>query len=595
MNIIISILKMLGGLALLIYGMKILSSNLKKISGGKLEKILINVTDNSFKGLLVGFIMTVATQSSAATTIIVLGLVNSGILQLRNAIPIIMGANIGTTMNSQILRLANVSGNSIIALFTPATFAPVILLIGLIIIEKAKNQKSKDIGQMLIGLGLLFTGMITMVNIASTFSELPILTTILQKLSNPILGVLAGTIITAIVQSSSATVGILQALSTTGKITYATTIPVILGQNIGTCVTSILASIGGSKNAKRVAAVHLYFNLIGTLLFLSVIYTYQRFVGFAFWNDIVDMGGIANFHLIFNLVSTIVLFPFIKQIEKLTILTVKDNKDNSDEDDENETEYLSILNTLDERIKKIPSIALTNSMNVIQEMGEISEKNFRRSMELMKEFDMKKLNRIEERENIIDRMEERVTKYLISLSSPDLSKEENVNITTLLKIESEFEKVGDYAYRFSKTVEHIHEENIKISDKAYDELSIVYQITEDTILKAIEVVKEKNSKLYIDIEALKDIAEIKRENYKSVHIERLKNGECNVESGIAFLEILTVCEKIMDHCFNVSIAISNYVTDENIITKHEYYKKIYEQNGDVLKNKLNEYSMKYEN
>lgn len=594
MNIIISILKMLGGLALLIYGMKILSTNLKKISGGKLEKNLINVTDNPFKGLLVGFVMTVATQSSAATTIIVLGLVNSGILQLRNAIPIIMGANIGTTMNSQILRLANVSGNSIIALFIPATFAPVILLIGLIIIEKAKNQKSKDIGQMLIGLGLLFTGMITMVNIASTFSDLPILTTILQKLSNPILGVFAGTLITAIVQSSSATVGILQALSTTGKITYATTIPIILGQNIGTCVTSILASIGGNKNAKRVAAVHLYFNLIGTILFLSVIYTYQKFVGFPFWNDTVDMGGIANFHLIFNLVSTIILFPFIGQIEKLTILTVKDNKQDLDDDDVTETDYLSVLNMLDERVAKIPSIAITNSMSVIEKMGEIAEKNFRRSMELIQEFDMKKINHIEEREQIIDRMEESVTKYLISLSSLDLSKEENVNITTLLKIESEFEKVGDYAYRFAKTAESIHEKNVKLSDNAYKELNVIYHITEDTILKAIQIVKEKNADLYIDIEALKDIAEIKREKYKSIHIERLKQGECNVESGIAFLEILTSCEKIMDHCFNVSIAISNYVTDDKIVTKHEYYQKIYEQKGNILKDKLNEYSMKYD-
>ena len=261
MDVFLSAIKMLGGLALLIYGMKLLSTQLKKLSGGKLEQTLINVTDNPYKGLFFGFLITVATQSSATTTVIVVSLVNSGILQLRNSIPIIMGANIGTTINSQILRLTAVSGNSFLSIISPANLAPIILIIGLIIMERAKKQKVKDVGQMIMGLGILFTGMITMVSMASTFSSLPILPKILQKLSNPILGVVSGAIVTAIVQSSAATIGILQALSTTGIITYSTTIPIILGQNIGTCITSILASMSGSKNAKRVAAVHLYFNV----------------------------------------------------------------------------------------------------------------------------------------------------------------------------------------------------------------------------------------------------------------------------------------------------------------------------------------------
>ena len=351
MDMLISALKMIGGLVLLIYGMKILSTNLKKLSGGKLETILVNVTDNPFKALFVGFLITVATQSSAATTVLVVGLVNSGILKLKNAIPIIMGANIGTTMNSQILRLANLSGSSWITLFTPATFAPILLLIGLIIMERSKHQKNKDIGQMLLGLGILFTGMITMVNMASTFAELPILSEILEKLSNPILGVIGGALITALVQSSSATVGILLALSTTGQITFATAVPIILGQNIGTCVTSILASLGGNINAKRVAAIHLYFNLIGTIIFMIFIYSYQSLVGFTFLNDAVDMGMIANFHTIFNIVSSLILFPFRGLMEKLTILTVRESKKNIDEDSDEE-DYLSTLSMLDERVLK---------------------------------------------------------------------------------------------------------------------------------------------------------------------------------------------------------------------------------------------------
>lgn len=592
MDMLTSALKMLGGLALLIYGMKILSTNLKKLSGGKLEKILINVTDNPFKGLFVGFLITVATQSSAATTILVLGLVNSNMLKLRNAIPIIMGANIGTTMNSQILRLANISGNSWITFFTPATFAPIILVIGLIFLEKAKNQKAKDIGQMIIGLGLLFTGMITMVSMASTFGQLPILGEILQKLSNPILGILAGAVITAIVQSSSATVGILQALSTTGQITYATTIPIILGQNIGTCITSILASIGGSKNAKRVAAVHLYFNLIGTIIFISFIYTYQHFIGFAFWNNVVDMGQIANFHTIFNVVSTIILFPFIGLIEKLTILTVRDKKDEIDED-ANESEYLSSLDLLDERVAKLPSIAIGNSVTVIGKMAKVSEKNFRKSMSLFKKFDSRSLEHIQERENIIDKMEEKVTNFLIHLGNLDLSNDESRKITALLKIESEFEKVGDYAFKISKTIENMQENNTKLSPKAHNELDIMYIITEETILNTIQAFEKEDKNCIIEIEALREFAEIKREEYKSIHIERLKKGTCTVESGVAFLEILTSCEKIIDHCLNASIAISNYISKENIITKHEYQKRIYEQNSDILRQKLNEYNLRF--
>ncbi len=592
MDIITSALKMLGGLVLLIYGMKILSNNLKKISGGKLEQILTSATNNPFKGLLVGFLITVATQSSATTTIIVVGLVNSDILKLRNAIPVIMGANIGTTVNSQILRLTAVTGSSWITLLTPTTLAPIIMLIALITIEKGKSQKIKDVGRMLMGLGLLFTGMLTMVSMASTFADLPILGTILYTLSNPLLGVLAGALVTAIVQSSSATIGILQALSTTGIITYSTTIPIILGQNIGTCITSILASIGANKNAKRIASVHLYFNLIGTIIFMLVIYTYQHFVGFSFWNDTVDMGGIANFHALFNIVSTIILFPFIGLLEKLTMITIRENKNQNDDSDD--SDYLAALKMLDERVSKIPRIAIANCMVVIQKMGEIAEKNFRKSVEMFDEFDLKKMEKIQEREDIIDKMEARITNYLIYLGNKDLSDEDNSSITALLKMVSEFEKVGDYAFRLAKTVERINDENIKISDQAKKELKTIYAITEATINKSIELLQEQELSLNVEIEALKELSEMKREKIRNIHIQRLKQGICNVDSGIAFLEILTICEKIEDHCLNVSISTSNYVKNDDIVTKHDYYTRIYSENSDMLKDKLNEYSLEYE-
>ncbi len=593
MNILISVIKLLGGLALLIYGMKILSTNLKKLSGGKLEKVLTSATDNMFKGLLTGILITVATQSSSATTIIVVGLVNSEILKLKNAIPIIMGANIGTTITSQILRLANIDSSSWLSLLTPAVLAPIILLIGIFMLETAKDKKKNNVGEMMIGIGLLFTGMISMIDIASGFSDLPILSEILSKLSNPVLGVLAGAFITMIVQSSSATVGILQALSTTGIVTYATTIPVILGQNIGTCVTSIFASIGGSKNAKRTAAVHLYFNLIGTILFLIVIYAYQYLIGFPFWQNTIDMGQIANFHTIFNVVSTILLFPFINVIEKLTMITIRDKKETDDDDDE--TDYVSVLNMLDERVANIPNIAIMNSTAVIEKMGEMAEKNFRRSIQLLEDFQVKKLDKIGEREKAINRMEQVVTGFLVGIGSLDLSEQDNITVNALLKIQSEFEKIGDYAYRFSETVEDMHEKNIKISEQAQENFEKICAMTEDSILTAIQAFKEKDLKLVIEIEAIKEFAEVQKENYKNAHIQRLKEKTCNVESGIAFIELLTICEKMIDHCLNVSIATMNYMTNENFVTKQEFFKKIYETQSTLLKDKLNECSHRYAN
>lgn len=592
MDIVVSILKMLGGLVLLIYGMKILSSNLKKLSGGKLEKILLNVTNNVFKALLVGFLITVVTHSSAATTVIVVGLVGANILTLKNAIPIIMGANIGTTMNSQILRLANISSNSLLSLLTPECFAPILLIVGLLILEKGKKQKTKDIGSLIMGLGLIFTGMMTMMNVASTFSELPILTTILQKLSNPLLGVIAGAIVTAIVQSSSATIGILQALSTTGLITYNTIIPIVLGQNIGTCVTSIFASIGGNINSKRVAAVHLYFNLIGTIIFLIGIYSYQSFIGFSFWQDAVDMGRIADFHTIFNVVSTLVLLPFLNQLEKLTILTVRESKKNKDEDLE-ESNHLVVLNTLDDKFKTIPTIAISNSSKVISTMSDLSLKNFLRSIKLVEKYDYKLLDKIQNCEDNIDKMEEEVTKYLVGLENLDLTIEDNEIISSLLNIESEFEKVGDYSYRLAKTLENMNEKDLDFSKIAKQELKIMFDITEETIIKTQKLYKTKNIKKGIDIEALKEFYGLKKEEIKAIHINRLKRGSCNVESGIAFLEILNICESIIKHCENVS-EISLIYTKKTDNNENEFkVNNLTDKFKNEISTRLKSYKKKY--
>ena len=430
-----------------------------------------------------------------------------------------------------------------------------------------------------------------MINMASGFSDLPILTELLTKLSNPILGVLAGAIITVVVQSSAAAVGILQAISTTGFTTYASTIPIILGQNIGTCFTSILSSIGATKNAKRTAAVHLYFNLIGTIIFMVVIYTYQNIVGFPFWNDVIDMGGIANFHLIFNIVSTVILLPCVGLLEKLTLITIKDKK-NTDDDEDND--YLSVLTTLDERITSIPSLAIANSLNVILKMGEVAEKNFRKASYLIDKFETKKLEHIQEREDVIDKMDVSVANFLVKIGNLDISEQDNKTVTALLKIESEFEKIGDYAYKLSKVIENINEKDLKFSQEADKELKVMYNIVEDTLIRTMEILRKRDLNSVNEIEALRKVSKTYREKYKMEHIERLKEGKCSVEAGITFIEMLSVYEKIIGHCINISVASMNYRTDEAYITKHEYFDEIHKNDINLIKTKIAEFKDKYE-
>ena len=593
MDILITVIKMVGGLVLLIYGMSMLSTNLKKLAGEKLKLILKKATDNIFKGIITGIIITVAVQSSAVVTVMVVGFVNAEILKLRNAIPIIMGANIGTTITAQILRLASLEGNSIFTLLSPTVLAPIFIIIGFMLLELKRKKKMKDMGQLLIGIGLLFTGLMTMVNMASGFSELPILGQILSKFSNPILGLLVGAVVTAIVQSSAATVGILQAISQAGIITYASTIPIILGQNIGTCFTSVLSSIGASKNAKRVAAVHLLFNLIGSIIFMIAIYTYQALVGFSFWNNMIDMGGIANFHLIFNVVSTIILLPCIGLLEKLATLAVRDKK-KTDDDEDDTGDYLTILNVLDERITNIPNVAISNSLMVISKMAELSDKNFKRSMELLDKFDTHKLEHIQEREDAIDKMDVVVANFLVKIGNLELTEQENKTVTALLKMESEFEKIGDYAYKAAKLIESMNDRDLEFSKEATKELNVIYNIVGDILTRTIESLQEGTLNNAIEIQALKEILEVYREKFKKQHIDRLKLTKCSVDTGIAFVEIINAYEKIADHCLNVSVQTINYTVDEKYITKHEYLNILYAEEGETLKEKFNTFTHKYE-
>lgn len=587
MNIAIQVLKMIGGLVLLIYGMNLLSSKLKIIAGEKFENILKRATSNVFKGLLTGILITVALQSSTATTVLVVGFVNAGILSLRGSIPIIMGANIGTTITAQILRLASLDG-SFLAIFSPSTFAPIFLIIGLILYEIKNKKKYKEMGLLFVGIGLMFTGLMTMIDIASGFSDLPILTTILTKLSNPILGVLAGAIIVIIVHSSAAAVGILQALSTTGFTTFANTIPIILGQNIGTCFTSILSSVGGSKNSKRTAAVHLYFNLLGTIIFMIGIYGYQYLVGFSFWNEPMDMGGIANFHLVFNIVSTIILLPLTRVLEKLTIITIPEDKNAVDEN-EDVNRYLLKLNNLNSGLMQVVSIAISSVQEIIIDMSELCSKNLKKAMVLIDFYDDTRLEHIKEREDAIDKIDITLANYLVSISSQDISENDSKMINSLLKMESEMEKVGDYAYKIAKTVETMNDSNIKFSNVADKELKIMYNLGNDIIIRTQNILKNKNKKDMLELEALRQISEKYRERYRYEHIERLKDGSCSVELGIVFIEILSSFEKIVSHCVNIAIASLSV----EYLPKQVYIDTLQQNNKDEIESNLDLFGNKY--
>ena len=543
-------------------------------------------------GVLTGILITVALQSSTATTVMVVGFVNAGILKLKNSIPIIMGANIGTTVTAQILRLASLDG-SILSFLSPSNIAPILLLIGFILLEMKKKKKARDTGLLLIGIGLLFTGLMMMIEEASNFSDLPILTTILTTLSNPILGVFAGIIITVIVHSSAATVGILQALSTTGFTTFANTIPVILGQNIGTCVTSLVSSIGATKNAKRTAIVHLYFNLIGTILFMIGIYGYQYIVGFAFWNDAIDMGQIANFHLIFNIVSTLVLLPFTGLLEKLTLITIRDKKVDVDED-QDLNEYVASLSLLDERITNIPSIALNNSLNVILKMGELSERNLNRAIKLIDKFDEEKLEHIGQREDAIDKMDIKVANYLVEIGNLELTDTENKSVSALLKIEGDYEKIGDYAFKIAKSIELMKENELKFSNIADKEIKIMYNIVEDVIVRTHDILTDRKVSTICEIEALRQIADRYKENYKSEHIERLKEGNCTVENGIAFIELLADMDKIINHCVNIAVQSLNIVGKDDYVTKHDFMSALSIDKKEDINSNIENFEYKYE-
>ena len=541
---IFAVLTLVGGLAMFLYGMNVMGSGLEKVSGGRLERTLEKMTSNPIKGVLFGAAVTAVIQSSSATTVMVVGFVNSGIMKLSQGIGIIMGANIGTTITAWILSLTGLQGDSVLVqMLNPNSFSPILAIVGIVLIMLSKNGKKKDIGTIMIGFAVLMFGMSSMSGAVKPLANMPEFTNILTYFSNPVLGVLTGAVLTAIIQSSSASVGILQALSSTGSITYGAAIPIIMGQNIGTCVTALISCIGANKNAKRAAMVHLYFNIIGTVVFLGLFYGANAIVQFSFIDDPLNAANIAVVHTAFNLFSTALLLPFSKLLEKLASLTIRDKETAAEKP------------VLDERFLNTPSFALEQCKNATVDMAELSRDTLFSSMSLLENYQEKTAGEITANENAIDHYEDRLGTYLVQLSSRELTAKDSNEISKLLHTIGDFERIGDHAVNILDAAREMKEKGLRFSDQANRELQVLAQAIQDIVGMTVTAFAGNDISLARQVEPLEQVIDTLKAELKIRHIQRLKDGNCTIELGFVLSDLLTNYERISDHCSNIAVCM----------------------------------------
>ena len=551
-----SILSLVGGLAIFLYGMNLMGDGLAKVAGGRLERILENLTSNPVKAVLLGTGVTAVIQSSSATTVMVVGFVNSGIMKLSQAVGIIMGANIGTTVTSWLLSLTGIeSENFFMQLLKPTSFSPVLALAGVILILFVKDQKKKDIGSILVGFAILMYGMNSMSSAVKPLADVPEFTGMLTRFSVPLLGVLAGTVLTAVIQSSSASVGILQALCLTGAVPYSAALPIIMGQNIGTCVTALISAIGANKNAKRAAMVHLYFNLIGTILFMSVFYIINAAVHFSFLGEAATPAGIAILHSAFNITVTIVLLPCGKLLEKLACLTIRDKEEKvvpaKDQD----------FMILESRFLEKPAFAVEQSRNAAKKMASESHRTLFTALELLDIYSQQGKEQVEASESKVDRYEDELGTYLVKLNQKDLSVHDSHSISIMLHCIGDFERISDHGVNIMESAQELHDKGLKFSRKALDELKILERAVEDIVNMAYQVYDEQNVILAREIEPLEEIIDELCKELKYRHIQRLRNGECTIEMGFILSDVMTSLERVADHCSNIGVCVTQVHQD----------------------------------
>lgn len=576
------LLSMLGGLAVFMFGMHTLSGALEKLAGGRLEHWLEKMTSNPLKGVLLGAGVTALIQSSAATTVMMVGFVNSGIMKLSQAIGVIMGANIGTTATGWILSLTAVSGSGFIEIFKPQNFTPVLALIGIVLIMFMKADKKKTVGTILIGFSLLMFGMNTMSAAAESLQDNEAFAKIMVMFSNPLLGVLAGALLTAILQSSSVSIGILQTLSNkTGTITYSIALPIILGQNIGSCVTALISSIGANKSAKRVAIVHLYFNVIGTVLFLSLFYLVNGLVELPFMSDKLNSTGIAVIHTCFNVLVTLFFLPFTKMLEKLACLTVRDKP--GDEETE--------VPILDERFLKTPAVAIEQCKSVAFKMAKLTQKTLMMSMELIKEYDKETAQTVVDNENAIDIYEDKIGSYILKVASKDLSVADSQVVSNLLHTIGDLERISDHAVNIKETAEEMYDKKVEFSPAAKSEVGIMMNAVTEILDMAISSFVTVDVSKAKEVEPLEDVIDGLRTELKNRHVERLRQGICTIELGFILQDLLTNFERVSDHCSNIAVCLIQI--KENSLDTHEYMNELKRLDKSEFMDEFNVYKDKY--
>ncbi len=577
---IFNFISLFGGLALFLFGMNTMSGNLEKTAGGKLEKILRVMTDKPVKALLLGAAITATIQSSSAVTVMLVGLVNSGIMQLSQAIGVIMGSNIGTTATAWILSLTGIdSDNVFVNLLKPAALSAIIAFIGILMTMVSKKNRTKDIGGICLGFAILMFGMEMMSDAMDPLAEMDGFRNLMVMFENPILGVLLGVVMTAVIQSSSATVGILQALSLTGAISYGMAIPIIMGQNIGTCVTALLSSIGVSKNAKRVAAVHVYFNLIGTIFWLALFYIVNMFVDFAFVDSAIEPAGIAVIHSIFNVATTILLFPFSKLLETLARKTVKDKK------------ATGKSAFIDDRLLNSPSLAVSESKNYTVQMGQTAIEALLNSISLVDKFDTKIVDKIIESEKQLDDYEDKLGTFLVKVSSHDLTDADNNMVSTLLHAIGDFERIGDHAVNIAKAAQEINDKEINFSENAKAELKVATDAIKEILELTEKAFAENDLALAKKVEPLEQVIDDLLAEIKSRHIARLTGGKCTIELGFVLSDLLTNYERVSDHCSN--IAVCQIQISKSVFDTHEYLNNYKSSGSETFTHSFDEYKEKY--
>ena len=567
---IFGVLSLIGGLAIFLYGMDLLGEGLTGASGGKLEKILEKLTSNPLKAVLLVAGVTAVIQSSSATTVMVVGFVNSGIMKLSQAVGVIMGANIGTTITSWILSLTGIeSSNIFISLLKPTSFSPVLAAVGIVFLMFLKKESLKNPGKIMIGFALLMYGMDAMSSSVAPLAEVPQFASILTAFSNPVLGMLAGMLFTAIIQSSSASVGILQALCSTGILSYATALPIIMGQNIGTCVTALLSSIGATKNGKRAAIIHLYFNVIGTVTFMIVFYALNAVIHFSFLNLTAQEFGIAVIHTTFNIVTTAYLLPLRNVLEKLAYATIKlDDDEKRIMDNRSGNEFA----LLDDRFLEAPSLAVEHCKQVINKMADISRESLFISMSLIGGYDEEQALRVGELETRADKYEDALGTYIMKISTKNLKKEDSEMLNVMLHCIGDFERISDYACNICDSARELQQKNMQFSPKAKTELDILSSAVREEVDISFDAFKSNNKNEADKVEPLEELIDTLAVELKARHIRRLREGKCTIELGFAHSDILNNLERVADHCSNIAVDVIQ--SDQLEFDAHEYLDRI---------------------